>query len=130
MKVEWTTSELKEMVLVIFAFVWGAILLFPGNTFADQSRIDLLSLYASDSVWSMILMLVSLPMLKPDKSKMLKYRKFAHSFYWIFWFGIATLAFYRSVQNGFQPADYLITSPFITLALMHAIIYIGLSRDP
>ena len=130
MNVEWTTSELKEKVLVWFAVLWAFFLILPGNALADPSRLDLLALFANDTVWGGVLFLVSTPMLLLKPYKRRHYRKFAHAFYWIFWFGIFTLALARAGANGLSSLDMLISLPYLAIAMLHAVIYAGLWRQP
>lgn len=128
MKVAWTTSELKETILVMSALVWAFILVLPGDTFSSPSRVDFMSRYAPDHVWGISLFLICFPLMVVNRYKYPKYRSFVHASLWIFWLGITTLVMYRSSANGIDPTDLLIAIPFITLALMHAVIYIGLGR--
>lgn len=128
MKVEWTTSELKETLLVVQAVVWGAILLIPGNSFASPSRVDLLSEYAPDTFWGVALVAANLPLLFLNRYKHRRYRKFCHAFNWTFWLAITCIALYRSGFNGFQPTDFLLVMPFFTIAILHGVIYAGLWR--
>lgn len=129
MKVEWTTSELKETLLIVSALLWAIILLFPGDTFSIPSRVDLMSHYAPDHVWGILILIVCGPFFFINRYKHLRYRSFVHAFLWILWIGIMALAIYRSSVNGIQPTDLLIAIPFATLGLMHAIIYVGLGRS-
>lgn len=128
MKIAWTTSEMKEKVLTIYALVWAVILLLPGNSFANPSRIDVLSVYAPDTVWGILLLFVTFPMFRRDVAAHGRYRKFAHAFYWVFWSGIFLLAVFRSAANGFHSTDLLISLPFLAIAILHAVIYAGLGR--
>lgn len=129
MKVLWTTSELKEITLVGLSTLWGLILLYPGNTFVPSSQVGRLGLYAEDWVWGVILLSFSVPMLFINKQRHMGFRKAAHAFYWIFWLGISLLLWFRTAVGGPQPTDFLLVLPFITIALLHAIIYAGLGRD-
>ncbi len=128
MKIEWTTSELKETILVLLAVLWGTILLLPGNTFSEPSEMDFMSHYAPDHVWGISLILVCGPLLFVNRYKHPKYRSFVHAYLWIFWLGISALAVYRSRYDGLTPTDFLLVIPFLTLALLHAVIYVGLGR--
>lgn len=129
MKIEWTTSELKEALLVWLALIWGMVLLFPGDSFSSPSRVNLMSHYAPDTVWGVLLISVSIPMLVVNKTRFYRFRRFAHIFYWIFWLGITCLAVYSSSADGIQPTDLLICLPFLAIALLHAVIYAGLERN-
>lgn len=130
MKVAWTTSELKETLLIVQAIAWGVILLFPGNTFAVPSRVDVLSTYAPDTVWGAVLIAINLPMMWLNRYKHHRYRRFVHAFNWTFWLAITCLALYRSSNNGLDAADFLLVIPFLTMALLHGIIYAGLENQP
>lgn len=130
MKIEWTTSELKETLLIIQAMLWGSILLLPGDLFAIPSRIDLMSKYAPDYVWGTLLLLICTPALFVNRYRHRLYRRVVHAFLWTFWLGIAALSIYRSLTspNGFSIPVLLITIPFVTIAFMHGIIYAGLEK--
>lgn len=128
MKIEWTTSEVKETLLVTQAIVWGAILLFPGDSFSSRSRVDLLSMYAPDTVWGILLLAVNLPMLFINRYRWKRFRRFVHAFNWTFWLGITCLAVYRSAANGLDATDILVAMPFFTIALLHGVFYAGLEK--
>lgn len=132
MRISWTTSELKENVLTLLALLWGILLILPGNTFADPSGLsNSLGVYARDWVWGLLVLLVTVPFMLLPKNRHIGFRKFAHAFYWVFWSGIFFLAIFRSVvSNGLQSYDLLIPSVFLTIALLHAIFYVGLWRKP
>lgn len=130
MKIElMTTSEIIENLLVAQGIVWGAILLSPGNTFANPSRVDFMSKYAPDTAWGIIMLLACLPFFFVNKYRYTVYRKFVHIFLWTFWLGIAFIAGYRSSINGLNATDFLIIIPFLVTALLHGIIYAGLERQ-
>lgn len=129
MKQTWTSSELRETILVVQALIWGSILLLPGDTFSVSSRIDFLSQYAPDHVWGALLLFCCFPFLLFNRYRYRAYRKFVHVFLWVFWLGIAAIAIWRSSYNGFAPTDFLIVIPFITIAFQHGVIYSGLEKD-
>jgi hypothetical protein len=116
------------MVLTWLAILWGIILLFPGNTFAPPSQVGALGFYAEDWVWGSLLLLVSFPLFFLRRPKYRYIHQAAHAFYWIFWLGISVLVMARFTANGIQPTDFLITSAFVAIALIHGIIYIRLSQ--
>lgn len=128
MKIELTTSEVKETLLVGLAVTWGAILLVPGDSFSSSSRVDALSLYAPDTIWGIALLAVNIPMLFINRYKHRRFRRFAHAFNWTFWLAITCLAIYRSAPNGISTTDILLVLPFFTIALLHGIIYAGLEK--
>lgn len=127
MKFQFTTSEVKESLLVIMALIWGAILLLPGDSFSSPSRVDALSYYAPDTLWGVLLWIFCGPFLLINRLRWRRYRKAVHIFLWIFWLGISFIALYRSAANGYHAVDFLIILPFLSIALMHAVIYTGLS---
>jgi hypothetical protein len=128
-RVSWTTSELKESLLIVLALFWGLVLILPGNTFFPQNRVDYLGLYAEDWVWGSVLLVFSFPLLVVNRYKNRFLRRLAHAFYWVFWNGIALIIVLRSMSNGLNEVDFLLCSPFVTIAFMHGIIYAGLWRQ-
>jgi hypothetical protein len=129
MKVSWTTSELKEMVLTFLSLLWGMVLVLPGNTFFPPNRVDYLGLYAEDWVWGTLMLLVTVPFLFINKRRSRLYRRFFHAFHWCFWAGIGLLVIVRGWVNGFDEVDLLLCSPFFALALLHGVMYIGLWQE-
>lgn len=127
---KWTTSEIKETLLVLQAVIWASILLLPGNVFASQSRIDFMSKYAPDHIWGALLIVVCGPFLFLNRYRFRLYRKVVHAFLWTFWLGICALSLWRSISySGARPTDLLIVLPFLTIALLHAINYAGLDKE-
>lgn len=123
----WTLSEMKEILLALLAMVWGIGFLFPGNVLSPGSRLTLLSLYASDWVWGVLLITTSSLVLFLPRTRWLHYRKNLHLFFWLFWFGITVLTIVRSSANGLGITDVLIASPFLTIALLHVTLYARLA---
>lgn len=131
MRVKWTTSEIKETLLVLQAVIWASLLLLPGDLFALPSRIDIMSKYAPDHVWGSILLVVCLPFLFINRYKYRNYRKLVHVFLWTFWSGIFCLGIYRVLSSrSFRPTDLIVLLPFLTIALLHAVNYAGLDKEP
>lgn len=126
MKNRWTLSELKEIVLSLLAVLWGVVFLLPGDTLGTASRIDLMATYAGDVTWGILLVIGGLFLLFSPRTRHLHIRRWIHAFFWIFWAAITILVVVRSVANGFTTSDVLISSPFLTIALIHAAFYLRL----
>lgn len=122
----WTISEIKEVVLALLQFFWGILFMFPGNVFDAQGRYYLTAIYAQDWLWGILLLAASSLILFGSRTEWLHFRKFLHFFSWFFWLGIFILAMSRSIENGLHVADMLIFSPYITIAFLHATLYIRL----
>ena len=129
MKFSWTTTDLQEGILSLLALFWGGVMVLPGNVFAQPTDLRPLSLYAQDWVWGSLLLLMSLLFVALNRYRYIIWRRFYHAFYWTFWSGIAFVAGIR-VMNAttITPALFLIPSAFLAIALIHAVIYIGLWR--
>lgn len=122
----WTLTEMKEIVLSFLALLWGVLFLFPGETLASASRIDLMEVYAGDVVWGSLLIGGSLFLLFSSRQRFYRLRRAVHVFFWLFWLAMGSLVLYRSVLNGLAITDILISSPYFAIALVHASFYIRL----
>lgn len=126
-KIRWTSSELKELILGMLAFLWGILLFFPENSLVPYGGSDLYRFYANDWLWGIYLATSGLIILLTVSNGYRRLRKFVHATLWMFWLGIATLVLVRTTASGLGATDILITLPFITIAFLHAAIYTRLA---
>jgi hypothetical protein len=119
---------MKEAVLACLALLWGVLFILPGNSIGITSRFNLLSFYAEDWVWGILLCAGSLFILIFPRSKYLQIRRWIHFFFWAFWLGISILVLVRSSVNGLGITDILISSLPFTLAFLHATLYARLAQ--
>lgn len=127
MKIKWTSSELKELILGALAFFWGVLLLFPGNAILPYGGQDLYRFYADDWLWGMYLIVCGLVIILTATNGFLKVRKAIHATLWMFWLGIAAIILFRTYKNGVSATDILILLPFVAIAFLHAAIYTRLA---
>lgn len=123
----WTLSEIKEIILAFLSLCWGVLFLFPEDTLGRASRIDLLSIYAGDTTWGIILLVGSCFLLFFPRAKFFRVRQGFHLIFWLFWLGIAILTAIASARNGFNVSDGMFVSTFLTIALLHAAFYFRLA---
>lgn len=124
----WSISDLKENILALNGILWGVLLCLPGNSFASPSRVDLMSQYAQDWIWGVMFLLGGLITLVLPKHRIIGLRANVHALFWVVWLSIVGLIMSRSFTNGWQVVDFLITSPFVTLAFLHGAIYLRLRQ--
>lgn len=132
MKTGLTVAELIALLLIVQAAAFGIILILPGDLFARPNQVDLLSRYATDTVWGAVLLLIAVPMLAFRGFRHRRLHRAGHALLWTFWLGICLLAIYRSLTGavGLTPASFLIILPFFAIALIHGILYVSLGREP
>lgn len=126
-KIKWTSSELKELILGALAFLWGVLLLLPGNSLLPYGGYDLYRFYADDWLWGSYLVIAGLIILCTAMNGYIRLRKLIHASLWMFWLGIAFLVFIRTQTNGISATDILLVLPFVALAFLHAAVYTRLA---
>jgi len=126
MQLGWNLSRMKEIVLSLLALLWGVLFLFPGDVLSQASRLELTRAYAGDNSWGILLIIVGIVLLFAPRHHHLIFRRVAHALLWLFWLGIGLLVMWRGLENGWQPTDLLLSSPYIAIAIVHGVFYMNL----
>lgn len=124
-----TLSEMMELVLAFTALVWGILFLLPGNVFNPSSNIGLLSIYAQDWVYGILLVLCSLFLIIFPRGEYFSLRRGVHFTLWLFWAGITTVIlvrFYRA--DTVSIGGWLFLSFPVAFAFLHALLYARLVK--
>lgn len=126
MQLGWNLSRMKEIVLSFLALLWGVLFLFPGDILSQASRLELTRAYAGDNTWGVLLITVGIVLLIAPRHHHLIFRRAAHALLWLFWLAIGLLVLWRGAENGWQPTDLLLSTPYIAIGFVHGVFYMNL----
>jgi hypothetical protein len=116
-------SVWNEKWLAFLAIIWGVTLMAPGDLFAGIQAYKLLSYYAPDTVWGLVLGLSGFFLLLPIP---MAAHKHIHWILCTVWSGIGILC----LLSRISPAVILFASACFTISMLHAGKFWRISRPP
>lgn len=117
------TYRLNDLILSVFASIWGSVLFLPGYGFDQFLRLSWAFLGVSDWIVGIALILGSAPILIPGP---LRLRRWGHGTLFLTWSFISYVPLTVDTRSS---STYLLISPIFVIALIHAVRWWYLGKE-